>query len=249
MSSFRQPLTGLRFAAGSYVDGRWVEGASSALAFTASVQPASSEDLQSLPENRRKLSTFALFTSTRLLGVDVESGTNPDRVTLHDGIYEVVSVARWQNNVIPHYKALVQRRAPGIAIDDTAGSGTPVGSGAGYVPSAPENLSALPILAEEVEDITIALAWVLTSDNETSVVVERCTGGLCTNFAQVASLAAGTEVWVDEDVAVETVYRYRVRAVNATGTSPPSNVATATIGDLGEFRATEDDEYRVLEND
>lgn len=110
---FRKPLTGLRFAPGAYVDGRWVEGVSSPLNLNASVQPATAEDLQTLEESRRQFTTYRIYTDILLKTVvEGEQGTNPDIIYYDGDEYEVTRVFPWQNRIIPHYKALITRRQP-----------------------------------------------------------------------------------------------------------------------------------------
>lgn len=106
-SSFRRALSGTRFAAGTRTNGHWVEGSTSTLSFQASVQPLGSEEMSLVPEGRRDTARFALFTDFRLRTADDEGGTNADRVTIDGEEYEVFAVDIWQNDVIPHYRALV----------------------------------------------------------------------------------------------------------------------------------------------
>lgn len=71
------------------------------------------------------------------------------------------------------------------------------------------------------------LAWTDNADNETGYVVQRCAGEACTNFATIASLAAGATSHADSGLQVNTNYRWRVRAINNVGSSGASNVVTA----------------------
>ncbi len=81
-------------------------GANTIFEVSASVHPASGNDLQSLPESRRQSSGYKLFTNTKLQ--TAKSGIrNADQVELYGDRYEVVRVEPWQNNVISHYKVLV----------------------------------------------------------------------------------------------------------------------------------------------
>lgn len=106
-SSFRKPFVCKRYASGSRTDGHWIEGGTSEITFTASVQPIRPEEMSLVPELRRDTARFALFTTFYLRTADDERATNADRVVI-DGIeYEVFAVDIWQNDVIPHYRALV----------------------------------------------------------------------------------------------------------------------------------------------
>jgi hypothetical protein len=90
-------------------------------------------------------------------------------------------------------------------------------------PSAPANLTATSNARRR-----ITLAWTNTAANATSVTVQRCTGSTCTAFVAVAQLAATTTSWIDSGVKSSSRYRYRVYASNPAGSSPFSNVASAT---------------------
>ena len=103
----RRELVGKRYAAGSKVKGRWVEGADSPLDFRASVQPISPETMASVPENRRETARYELYTDFRCKTVDKVAGTNADRVTIDGEEFEVFAVGVWQNKILPHYQVLV----------------------------------------------------------------------------------------------------------------------------------------------
>jgi len=89
-------------------------------------------------------------------------------------------------------------------------------------PAAPSNLVATAGTG------SIHLTWKDNSDNETNFEIQRCQGATCTNFVQVAKKAANTVEWINTPLATNTTYRYRVRALNNSGTSPHSNIVTAT---------------------
>ena len=98
-------------------------------------------------------------------------------------------------------------------------NGTPIPQ----VPAAPGSLTASAVSRTRVN-----LSWADLSTNETGFAIERCAGASCSNFASVAQVGAGITAFADHGVSRRTTYRYRVRAVNAAGSSAPSNVATAT---------------------
>ena len=90
-------------------------------------------------------------------------------------------------------------------------------------PTAPAALSA-----SSNSRRTISLAWINTAMNATSITVERCAGSTCTGFTPVAQLAATATFWTDSGLRSRTTYRYRLYASNSAGSSPYSNIATAT---------------------
>jgi len=90
-------------------------------------------------------------------------------------------------------------------------------------PSAPSLLGATAVSTSQIN-----LSWTDNAGNEDGINIERCTGATCTNFAQVASLGPNTTSYQNTGLAASTTYRYRVRAFNAGGSSPYSNIAAAT---------------------
>jgi len=107
MSSFRKPHTVKRKNAdGEYVDGIWQAATETDIYIMASVQPATAQDMQSLPEGRRKAGSFILYTDTALKTVDTE---NPDTIDLFGDTYEVITSKPWQNDVINHYECIVSK--------------------------------------------------------------------------------------------------------------------------------------------
>jgi len=65
--------------------------------------------MQLLPEGRRESEAYRLYTDFELKTVRKESGDklNADTVTIDGKKFEVLSVAKWRNDVINHYKAVV----------------------------------------------------------------------------------------------------------------------------------------------
>lgn len=89
-------------------------------------------------------------------------------------------------------------------------------------PPAPTNLTAAALAGS-----AIGLKWTNGTADQSSVGVERCKGAGCTNFVQVVVLAGTATSFADTGLTVRTTYTYRVRARNAFGFSPYSNVASA----------------------
>lgn len=108
MSQFREPLTVKRKnAATVYVKGKAQVGATSNVSITTSVQPLKADEMELLPEGRRDSEAFRLYTSTELFPADETTGKNADVVVYNGKDYEVLSCARWQNRVVPHFKAVM----------------------------------------------------------------------------------------------------------------------------------------------
>ena len=83
-----------RTLAGAYdVYGRWNARAPEAFKIRASVQPSSPKELEDVPENRRSKSSITIYSTTLLKTVSPE--TQPDRLTWHGDVYEVIKVEEW----------------------------------------------------------------------------------------------------------------------------------------------------------
>ena len=113
---------------------------------------------------------------------------------------------------------------------DTAGNQSPYSNVASATtqtpPVAPGNLTATATSASQIN-----LSWTASTSSVglANYVVQRCQGAACTNFAQVALLAATATTYSDTGLTASTSYSYRVQAVDTAGNlSPFSNVASAT---------------------
>lgn len=104
-------VTVTRYAAGSYVNGTWTEGATTTLAITAAVQPASARQLLSLPENRRERASLVVITPAVL--TCLATGQSPDRVAWAGKSWEVVQGEEYGHLGLAekHYEYIVQRIA------------------------------------------------------------------------------------------------------------------------------------------
>lgn len=72
----------------------------------ASVHPATGNDIQALPEGRRGISTFKVFTSSQLYPSGHEKGE--DRVMLEGKEHTIVKDMSSRNGVMSHYCYLIQ---------------------------------------------------------------------------------------------------------------------------------------------
>ena len=91
-------------------------------------------------------------------------------------------------------------------------------------PSQPGTVGVSTISSSEID-----IRWGASTDNVgvTGYDIERCSGGNCSNFAQIATATATS--YKDTTLSASTSYTYRVRAFDAAGNlSPYSNAATAT---------------------
>ena len=90
---------------------------------------------------------------------------------------------------------------------------------AANAPSAPGNLVAAAASNTEID-----LTWNSNSVNQTGFEIDRSVDG--TTFSKIGS--STTTSFADTSAAAARKYYYRVLAVNATGSSAPSNIASAT---------------------
>jgi hypothetical protein len=93
------------------------------------------------------------------------------------------------------------------------------------VPNCP--LAPASLQAAAVSTTRIDLAWADSSPNESSFLVQRCSGNGCSNFAPVGSVGANVTSYSDTTVSPGSTYEYRVLAHNTASTSLPSNTASA----------------------
>ena len=137
------------------------------------------------------------------------SYSDPGRAAATSYSYRVKAVDA-ASNVSVNYSNVASATTP--AAPDTTPPGTVTG------------LSATAVSATQIN-----LSWAAATDNVgvTGYRVERCRGGGCTNFVQIATPA--TTSFSDQGLAAFTRYRYRVKAVDAAGNVSVnySNVATA----------------------
>jgi glucose/arabinose dehydrogenase/chitodextrinase len=118
-----------------------------------------------------------------------------------------------------------------IVLTATDGSGlksnTSVNLPVGSDTSAPTDPTGLTATAAGTSQV--GLSWTASTDNVgvAGYQVERCQGTSCTNFAQVGTPTATS--YSDTGLSPSSTYRYRVRAVDASGNlSGYSTVAEAT---------------------
>lgn len=93
------------------------------------------------------------------------------------------------------------------------------------IPTPPSNASATSSNAQNV-----IVSWTDTSANESGFRVERNDGS--GTFVSLTSLPPNSTSFLDTSVQPKRTYLYRIRALNVSGESDPSNDATATTPDL-----------------
>lgn len=81
--------------------------------FTGSVQPASDDDMQTLPEGDRAREGLRIYTTTELRVADESSGLPADEVVRGSVVYQVRKL-RTYGHLLDHYRAIVVRRPPQV---------------------------------------------------------------------------------------------------------------------------------------
>jgi hypothetical protein len=82
------------------------------------------------------------------------------------------------------------------------------------LPGAPLSLAVSAVSSSQLK-----LTWKDGSANEDGFQIERCAGLICTNFTQVATVAANTTTYSNTGLVKNTTYSYRLRAYNGAGYS------------------------------
>ena len=97
-----------RFAAGSAgTDGRFVEGSITTSTLRGSLQPATGDDLQTLPEGDRTKRVRVLYTATALRTVSQADRTSADQVTVDGDWFEVREVQPYGTTALAHTRAIL----------------------------------------------------------------------------------------------------------------------------------------------
>lgn len=109
----------------------------------------------------------------------------------------------------------------------------------GGIPSAPFGLGF-----GTVNTNSIQLNWTNADTKETSIEVQY--RGSDDNWTALITLDAGTETYTNGGLSSNVARAYRVRAVNASGNSPWSNIAINATTDSGAVLHTTDAWQRVL---
>jgi formate-dependent nitrite reductase cytochrome c552 subunit len=114
-----------------------------------------------------------------------------------------------------HYRVFAFGQA-GTSAPSNAASATTLAA----PPAAPTNL-----VVTGVGLTSISIAWRDNSGNETGFQVERSTNGV--TFAPHATVPANVRTFTDAGLPRRALFFYRVRAVNASGASAPTNRVSA----------------------
>ncbi|HYL65689.1 MAG TPA: fibronectin type III domain-containing protein [Nitrosopumilaceae archaeon] len=129
-----------------------------------------------------------------------------------------------------------------VSAINAVGTGNPSNTASattsGTAPTAPQPPTGLT--ANTVSSSQINLSWTAPSNNGGSAItgykIERSTDGGTTWSTISANTASTSTTFSDTGLAASTTYTYRVSAINAVGTSSPSNTASATTSPVSTVR-------------
>ena len=91
---------------------------------------------------------------------------------------------------------------------------------------APVPPSVLQVTAKTAS--TVSLAWTDASDNELYFILERSSTSATTGFTKIVERAANATTYLDDELAPNTTYWYRIKAHNAAGDSEYSGISVTT---------------------
>ena len=153
-----------------------------------------------------------------------QSGAAPGQPRLKtgsvdDGIVETIDLPITLDPGTQYYWRIVGKTMADVSASGPTWTFTTAGTGA--LPPAPTGLTATAVSSTRVD-----LAWNDTT-SETGYRVERSPNG-SSGWTEIATLAGNQTTYSDLTVSAQITYFYRVRALNAAGFSPYSNVASAT---------------------
>lgn len=114
IESFAEDVLVRRFAPGSYVQGKWVEGPFQDFPARMSIQPLIGKDLLNLPEAQRGKRIMMGYAALELKTVHELSGQSADQV-FYDGVwFQVQRVELWKDGSgeLDHWKLLLAEVNP-----------------------------------------------------------------------------------------------------------------------------------------
>ena len=116
-----------------------------------------------------------------------------------------------------------------IRAKNASGTGLYSDSANAMTPDAPP-VAPARLVATAISFSQINLTWADLSNNESGFELERSPNGT-DGWTKITDLPANATSYEDKNRAPRTRYYYRIRAINAAGPSPYSNVADATTPD------------------
>jgi len=107
---FPQTWSKTQYTAGSYVNGKWVEGTPTVSALIADIQPISGKELDTLTIGDRNIGKIKVYTSEALIIMNEGTYQSGDRVTWNGEIYELIGKQERNGGLITHIKYIGELR-------------------------------------------------------------------------------------------------------------------------------------------
>ncbi len=102
-------------AAGSYVNGEYVGGATTDFEIQMSIQPLTAKEVLKLPEAQRTKQWVKGYASEALFTSEQSASKKADRVSLNGRNFEVITVEYWEsagNTIVPYWKVTMAEVNP-----------------------------------------------------------------------------------------------------------------------------------------
>jgi len=190
-------------------------------------------------EVERKLVTTRLggsFTTLATVGAGVTSYVDTDVTAGTQYVYRVRAVS---DTAVSPYSNEASITAASLSIVNPGLQIVPDTPQLSLLPTAPANLSAVPVSTSEIK-----LNWIDQSSNENGFILQRKLDN--TDFVQIAVIPKDTTEYIDTGLQEKTIYTYRICAFNSFGSSVYSNQATTqTIGTIYSQPAPTIIKYRI----
>lgn len=110
IDKFGENYTVTRFAAGTRVKGRWIDGAvASTFSIVASIQPLKAFEAIAQPEGFRSREMIRIYTKTALQPTLEDQQVRGDQIVYLSRTYEIMKIEQWEwgfKGDMPHYKVI-----------------------------------------------------------------------------------------------------------------------------------------------
>ena len=155
-------------------------------------------------------------------GFRIERSTSPEFTVIDKTYTAPVDAIQFDDteatNAVTYHYRLRTFNAAGASPDRVASATTPL------LPTAPSDFSATVASGGEID-----LAWDDNSGNETGFKLERSTSAAFATVERTFNLPPDMRLFTDEGLSRNTIYYYRLRAVNSVSESAPVTASAATF--------------------
>lgn len=103
------PFKVIRFAAGGYVKGKWIDGVQTEMDIEGNIQPMRGHELLALPESDRTKDVIKVYTVETLRTLNEAEKTKADLVIWNNLVYQIIKTMTYQMGVLDHTKSIAVR--------------------------------------------------------------------------------------------------------------------------------------------